>query len=52
MSAALAASQLRPQPPHQVLVLSLLWITSFLVLSRILSALFFTVKKKVQGEHN
>ena len=47
-----AASQLRPQPPHQVLVLSLLWITSFLVLSRIVSALFFSVKKKVRPKHN
>ena len=43
---------LRPQPPHQVLFLSLRWITSFLVLSRILSTSRFGVKKKVNSEHN
>lgn len=52
VSAAFAASQLRPQPPHQVLILSLRWITSFLVLSRILSTSRFGVKKKIRPKHN
>jgi hypothetical protein len=43
---------LRPQPPHQVLILSLLWITSFLVLARIVSTRLFGVKKKVHQKHN
>ena len=45
-------STLRPQPPHQVLVLSLLWITSFLVLARIVSTRLSGVKKKLHPKYH